>query len=81
MKPMGHWQTQNFYNDEFFMFKLYMGLVPRSYDPFDDYGCIIQEEDKVVDEILFVMQGTIGTGFSRFGRYDEKSGPFKISKK
>ena len=78
---MGRTFEREFSHDSLFMYKLNMGLVPRVYDPFDDYGCIIQEEDKTVEELLFVMSGIVGTGYSRLGRYEERHGPFRISKK
>ena len=45
--------------------------MPRVFNPYDDYSCIIQEEEKDVEEIIFVTAGIVGTGFSRSGKYNE----------
>lgn len=62
--------------DMAFMNILYRGLRPRIFRQDNPDDTIVVEEDAFVDEMIFIASGTVGVGFSRFGNYSKKDGPY-----
>ena len=63
--------------DKEFIFELMHGLMPRSFEP----DCILAEENAPIEEMLYILNGLTGIGFSRLGRYNPQLGPYFISLK
>ena len=67
------------FDDRDFIFNLYRGLKPRQYDADDPTDCILVEEDKFVDEIVLIQNGTIEIGFSRLTNYYRQAGNYQFA--
>lgn len=48
-----------------------LGLRPRKYDSTDDEDRLLAEENTVMDEMLFQLDGLVGIGFTRIGKFDK----------
>lgn len=59
-----------------FMYALYRGLKPRRFIANDPEDSIICEESQLVDEMIFMLEGTVRVGFSRLTFFHENEGPF-----
>ena len=72
--------AQPFGQDTYFVYEMMSGLQPRDYQQEDYLDRIIAIEDQQVDEMVFVMSGTVGIAFTRLDSYDPDMGSFKIAR-
>ena len=55
---------------------MFRGLKPRVYRANDPEDCIIFEENQAVEELLFMLTGTVSVGFSRLTFFSNAEGPY-----
>ena len=61
-------------HDKEFIYAMFRGLKPRFFRSNDPDDCIICEENQAVEELLFMLSGTVKVGFSRLAFFSSTEG-------
>ena len=61
-------------HDKEFIYAMFRGLKPRFFRANDPSDCIICEENQPVEELLFMLSGTVKMGFSRLAFFSNTEG-------